>query len=193
MNQSVKNFLLTQDLAVLSFGSQRFRLRVLEHQCTIQVDVEGKNPRAALKRLMEQVQVIIQECMKALTCFSAVAYSPSGKKHAVDEGVSFDENTFLIPLTQIKSVVESHFVLNRPGGRRLLSEEEALTTFSEWIGGQRQGGPESRFDLFLSYRWGASDSMFVQCLYDRFSLHTLGAENREVVVFLDKECLQDGR
>ena len=104
--------------------------------------------------------------------------------------LEFNDDSFLIPLSQVKSVVQSHSVLNRPGGRRLLTETEARNTFSEWIGDNRD---TSAFDLFLSYRWGPSDSVFVQCLYDRFSLYTLGSDNREVHVFLDKECLQEGR
>ena len=173
----------------MTFGSKRFRLRVHEDLCTIEVNVEGRKPRAVLNRLMEQVQVIIGECMKSLVCFPAVRYSCSGDNSG-SAGLVFNEDTFLIPLSQIKSVVESHSVLNRPGGRRLLSEAEAMAAFSEWIGVKEM---VSQFDRFLSYRWGPSDSLFVQSVYDRFSLHSVGTANREVDVFLDKECLQDGK
>lgn len=190
VNQSVKNFLLNQNVAILSFGSQRFRLKVLEDLCTIEVNIEGRNPRAALKRLMEQVQVIITECMKSLICFTAVSYSTSKGKSKSGGELVFDADTFLIPISQIRSVVSSHSVLNRPGGRRLLSETQAKEEFHIWLGGQNDS---NQFDLFLSYRWGPNDSAFVQCVYDRFSLYTVGGDNREIHVFLDKECLEVGR
>lgn len=51
----------------------------------------------------------------------------------------------------------------------------------------------SEYDVFLSYRWGPSDSTFVQSVFDRFGLFTTGEGGREVQVFLDRECLQEGR
>ena len=150
--------------------------------------MEGRQPRAVLDRLMEHVQTIIGECMKSLLCFPAVRYSSGGG--GGEAGPVLDDDTFLIPLSQIVALVESHSVLIRPGGRRLLSEAEAKAAFSAWIGLK---GAASDFDVFLSYRWGPSDSTFVRCVYDRFNLHTVGAESRDVSVFLDTQCLQDGK
>jgi hypothetical protein len=196
-NQSMKNFLLTKSMAILSFGSQRFRLRALPGLSAIEVCVEGRTPRAVHGRLVEQVGVIIAECMKSLICFTAVSYCSrdngiSSGSGSGDEGLVFDEETFLIPLSQIVSLVDSHSVLSRPGGRRLLTEAQAKAAFRDWLG--RDGGDRSSgFDVFLSYRWGPNDSAFVRCVYDRFSLYTVGGDNREVSVFLDRECLQAGR
>ena len=176
-------------MAVLAFGSKRFRLRVHEDLSVIEVTVEGRKPRVVLNRLMEHALAIIGECMKSLLCFPAVIYS-CGDRGRAQKGLILDDETFLIPLAQIVSVVESHSVLNRPGGRRLLSEAEAKAAFSDWIGVKET---VSQFDLFLSYRWGVADSAFVRCVYDRFSLYTVGAANRDVHVFLDTECLSGGK
>lgn len=187
-NQSVTNFLLHQNVAVLSFGSQRFRLRVLEDLCMIEVSIEGKHPRAVHKRLWEQIEAIVAESMKSLICFTAVSYSSSNSKASGDS--VFDDDSFLIPLSQIQSLVKSHSILNRPGGRKLLTEQEAKEAFHMWL--DKYSG-SNVFDIFLSYRWGDNDSAFVRCVYDRCSLFTIGGDNRELHVFLDKECLQDGR
>jgi hypothetical protein len=40
---------------------------------------------------------------------------------------------------------------------------------------------------------GPSDSLFVQSVFDRFGLFTVGENAREVDVFLDRECLQAGQ
>lgn len=156
---------------------------------TIEINIEGRNPRAVLTRLMEQIQVIIDECMKSLIFFAALTYSSRGDCNS-NNSLVFDDDRFLIPMKQIQSVVESHSVLNRPGGRRLLTEAEAKSYFNAWLKGHHD---LKSFDLFLSYRWGANDSTFVQSIYDRSSLYTLEDDNREVVVFLDKEWLHEGR
>ena len=161
---------------------------MLEDLSIIEVNIEGSNPRAVHQRLSQQIQVIIDECMKSLMCFTAVRYNAN--KNTKSDDLVLDEETFLIPLKQIRSVIDSHSVLNRPGGRRLLSETECKNYFKEWIGGRKS---TIHYDVFLSYRWGALDSGFVRCVYDRFSLYTMGNENREIHVFLDRECLQIGR
>ena len=188
-NQSYTNFLLNHDEAILFFGSQRFRLKVRDDICSIEVNIEGLNPKAVHQRLMEQVQTIIEECMKSLFCFTALQY-PFNMSNSSTAPFQLSEDCFLIPLGQIRSIVDSHSVLNRPGGRRLLTEAEAKTMYRDWLPNYEQ---RSRYDVFLSYRWGASDSLFVQCAFDRCGLFTVGPENREIGVFLDKECLQEGR
>ena len=50
-----------------------------------------------------------------------------------------------------------------------------------------------KYDVFLSYRWGNNDSMFVQCVFDRLTLHTVGYTHRSIVTFLDNRRLQMGR
>ena len=169
----------------------RFRLRVHEELSAIEVNIEGPKPRAVLNRLMEHVQTIIGDCMKSLKCFSAVRYSIDGNSGVGSaDGLVCNEGAFLIPLSQIESLVESHSVLNRPGGRRLLSESEAMASFSEWL---RVKELADQYDVFLSYRWGDRDSVLVRCVYDCFGCHTVGPERRDVLVFLDRECLQDGK
>jgi hypothetical protein len=53
-------------------------------------------------------------------------------------------------------------------------------------------GIKSRYDVFISYRWGR-DSDFAQALFDSFSNHVVGEDSRAVQVFLDKVRLQGGR
>jgi hypothetical protein len=131
-NQSYTNFLLNHDEAILFFGSQRFRLKVRDDICSIEVNIEGLNPKAVHQRLMEQVQTIIEECMKSLFCFTALQY-PFNMSNSSTAPFQLSEDCFLIPLGQIRSIVDSHSVLNRPGGRRLLTEAEAKTMYRDWL------------------------------------------------------------
>jgi hypothetical protein len=50
-----------------------------------------------------------------------------------------------------------------------------------------------RYDVFISYRWGTYDSVFVEKTFDMFTNFSIAAEMRAVEVFLDRKRLQDGR
>jgi len=49
------------------------------------------------------------------------------------------------------------------------------------------------YDVFISYRWGQFDDVFVSTLFDMFTNFTVGADNRSITTFLDKKRLRDGR
>lgn len=105
---------------------------------------------------MEQIGFIISECMKSLICFTAVSYcaknnndtTTSGISETSGDGLIFNDETFLIPLSQVRSVVESHSVLNRPGGRCLLTEAQAKHSFKDWLVVK---DVNNEFGVFLSY------------------------------------------
>lgn len=122
---STRNFSLKHDEAVVCFGCRRFRMKVRPDMSAIEVNIEGRHVRAVHQRLMDQVTDIINECMKSLFCFSALSY-PYSSSSASSPPFSFTDDNFLIPLDEIRSIVSSHSVLNRPGGRRLLSETDAV-------------------------------------------------------------------
>jgi hypothetical protein len=188
-SQTYTNFLLNHDEAILYFGSRRFRLKVRYDLCAIELNVEGRNVKAVHQRVLEQVGAIMGECMRSLYCFTSLQY-PYSTFNASTPTFAFRDETFLIPLHQIKSIVQSHSVLNRPGGRRLLTSAEASAMYQDWL---PNADTREKYDVFISYRWGPSDSLFVQSVFDRFGLFTVGDTAREVDVFLDRECLQSGQ
>ena len=54
--------LLAKDMAILSFGSKRFRLRVRPEYNCIELCVEGSNPKVVHERIFNLIQQIIDEC-----------------------------------------------------------------------------------------------------------------------------------
>jgi hypothetical protein len=144
-NQSFSNFLLRHDEAILCFGSQRFRLKVRPDLCAIEVNIEGRSPKAVHQRLVEQVNIIITECMKSLFCFTAMQY-PIVASNASSSSCEMNESSFLIPLHQIRSVIDCNSVLNHPGGRRLMTESEAKSMYCNWFPNYKQ---KETYDIFL--------------------------------------------
>ena len=145
IHQSHTNFLLTQNEAILFFGSKRFRMKVHLDMSIIEVNIEGKYPRTVHKRLMEQVQCIISECLKSLHCFTALRY-PYSVCDSSSPPFQLTDDSFLIPLDQIKSVVASHSALSSRVGRRLLSDSEVLIMYQDWLPHYKQ---QQHYDIFL--------------------------------------------
>lgn len=187
------NSLLGRNVAILSFGSQRFLIRWLPELRLIEASIEGKTVRVILRRLIEQIEYITSECMKSLICTPSVQFS-------LDEGCKNNqlpiddfllrEDSFMIPLSHINQVADTHALLIMPGGRKVLTEDEVHAKYCAWLS---IPATANQFDLFLSYRGGNNDSVFVERMYDRFKLHTARGDGSEVLVFLDKECLQIGK
>ena len=50
-----------------------------------------------------------------------------------------------------------------------------------------------KYDAFISHRWGRFDDKLVSALFDRLTLHTVGALNRSISTFLDSLRLQLGK
>ena len=144
-HENYTSFLLKQDEAVLFFGSKRFRLKMHLDMSVIEVNIEGQDPRIVYERLMEQVQAIIGECLKSLHCFTTLMY-PFSICDSSSPPFQLTDETFLIPLDQIRSIVASHSVLNRPGGRRLLTESDAASMYRDWLPHYKH---TDRYDFFL--------------------------------------------
>jgi hypothetical protein len=72
---------------------------------------------------------------------------------------------------------------------------KAQKHFEKWI--PDKGLREQGYDCFISYRWttptsGGMDTKLVDGIYKKLSLNVVGAENRQIHVFLDRHCLEDG-
>jgi len=175
-----------RDEAVVRYGNQRFRVKLLPDVNAVQVDIEGSSPLAIHWRLKETVASLIAECMKSLKFTTLVEYDYSrGGANTRD-----DQNMLLIPLHHVRSSAKSHSVLSVRGGRKLLDADEVYSKYSYWLNDLRLF---ENYDVFLSYRWGKLDSMLVHKLFDRLTLHTIGADNRSIVTFLDTYRLQEGK
>ena len=112
----MQDFCLKKDVAVLSFGSRRFRMRIREALCAIEVNIEGPNPRPVLTRLMGLVDSIIVEYMKALSCVPVLCTA----------------DLFFVPLSKIQVVLDSDIKLDQPDGTPLLDRNKAVLLFGMW-------------------------------------------------------------
>eukprot|EP01034_Spumella_vulgaris_P033105 gene33105-40852_t len=191
---------LFRNMAVLSFGIQRFRLTLTDVNC-IRVDIEGKNPLSVHERLMGLVQEVLDGCMKSLKCFSTVFYSSNGAANEVTEAdmrafccnlsVGEESPLLLIPLEQLRQVASTACsAMKKLGRRKLLSDTDIRMYYEPWLllYDLREG-----YDVFLSYRWGDHDGAFVMDLFDMFTNFSKGHAKESVEVFLDKKRLKDGR
>ena len=174
-------------MAILTFGTRRFRLRVREDVSAIEVSVEGRRAHGVLRRLIEHVENIMGACMKALLCFPAVSYVCGGD--SASEAPCLLNNSYLIPLSQITAVVETHSVLNRPDGKLLISGREAQAKYSAWF---QTNELFSSYDVFLNHGEDHRSSSFSECLYDRFSLYTVDSDARDIRVYLQNASRRGG-
>lgn len=185
---------LFQDFAILTFGRQRFRLRVFPDNNCIQLDVEGDSPLAILDRIISFVTRIISECMRSLNCFVALPFdtntNSTAQIHLAAYNFLSQEGSMLLPLERLREVIHEHSALNRPGGRSLLSESEVRQLYSCWLLDYQL---LEKYDCFISYRWNRYDSEYTTALFDLFSNYTVCETHRAVDVFLDNRRLQEGR
>jgi len=191
---NIRNVGLYRNVAIMSFGRQRFRLTAYDDMNCIRLDAEGKNPLAVHDRMIELIRAVMKECMKSLRCFSALYYDcDTVSNHEGDVSTLSSETAsagILIPLNQLREVASSRSVLNKPGGRKLLSDEDVRRLYEPWL---QLYDLRSEYDFFVSYRWGLHDDTFVSVLFDMFTNHSVGNDNRAIEVFLDKKRLKTGR
>jgi GTPase SAR1 family protein len=190
---NLQSVLLFKDMATLTFGGQRFRLVNCADIHCVRVDVEGSNPLGIQQKLQDFFSRIIDECMKSLRCFAAVRYSSD----AQDRDPPTDplrkqllSSELLIPLSQLRSAAKGESVLAWRGGRTLLATAEIKSRYDQWL---QLYELRDRYDVFISYRWGAHDSDLTEALFDMFTNFVVGADKRAMHVFLDRKRLQDGR
>jgi hypothetical protein len=190
----MQSVLLHKDVALLSFGRQRFRLVHCADIHCVRVDVEGVNPIGVQQKLHDFISRIIDECMKSLPCFPAVAFqSAAGDTSAVEIGglcKTLQTNELLIPLQQLRKASKGESMLAWRGGRTLITLPEIKSKYGQWL---QLYDLRERYDVFLSYRWGRHDSEFTEQLFDMFTNLSVGAQSRAVEVFLDRKRLQEGR
>jgi hypothetical protein len=186
--------MLHKDLAVLSFGRQRFRLVHCADVHSVRVDVEGDNPVGIQQKLQDFIKRIIDECMKSLLCFCAVAFQSAAGDNGAGEKAGLCKtllaNELLIPLQQLRKAGKGESMLAWRGGRTLITLPEIKSKYGQWL---QLYDLRERYDVFLSYRWGRHDSEFTEQLFDMFTNLSVGAQSRAVEVFLDRKRLQEGR
>ena len=188
--QSLQSLPLFQDAAVLVFGNQKFRMRAFHDRNCIQIDFTRGNPLAVHQRLCDQLQQILDECMKSLRFFTVLPYPVLT---AVDSGEG-DKDSFrerqLIQLEYLRHIAKTHTGLHAPNGSKLLNKTQLKEQYGDWL---VDDALRSDYDVFISYRWGTLDSRFTERLRDRYSTFNIGEDCRAVSVFLDNKRLRDGR
>jgi GTPase SAR1 family protein len=180
--QSLQSQPLFQDAAVLAFGNQRFRMRAFHAQNCIQVDFARGNPLAVHQRLSEQLQQIMDECMKSLRFFTVLPLPALASVEAVHP-------TF-VALDALRGVVGGTLVDLYVNDSVSLTRAQLTEHYGDWLVDDALRG---EYDVFISYRWGTLDSRFTGRLRDRFSTYNVGEDSRAVTVFLDNKRLRDGR
>jgi GTPase SAR1 family protein len=189
----LQSALLHKDVAVLAFGRQRFRLVHCADIHCVRVDVEGAHPIGVQQKLQDFILRIIDECMKSLPCFPAVAFQSAAAENATEPvGLTkvLPANEVLIPLQQLRRASKGEFMLLHEGGRVLITKAKIKSKYGQWL---QLYDLRERYDVFLSYRGGSRDLEFVEQLFDTFTNLSVGPKNRAVEVFLDRKRLQEGR
>ena len=166
----LRDLSLYQDQIVLSFSNQRFRLSIDYSTNVIVAEILGHNPLAVHRRLEQQFQQTIAECMKSLQFFSALSCG-SG-------------STVLVSLEYLRTRKTVDPV---PG----MTHVEVVALMGPWK--PMVLTEDAEFHVFLSYRWAAVDSAISHALFDAFGYYTLGTDHRAVRVFLDHQMLKVGK
>ena len=191
-NINIQNILLYKDIAILTFGRQRFRLIHCPDLHSIRVDIEGDHPIGIQQKLLSFALKIIDECMKSLHCFTSICYKtnlgPENEEVKSLKGLLSSE--LLIPLLQLRKASKGESMLAWRGGRTLLTLNEIKSKYKQWL---QLFDLRERYDVFISYRWGEYDSDFTERLFDMFTNYSINTNNRAVEVFLDRKRLREGR
>jgi GTPase SAR1 family protein len=190
---NLDSVVLHKNLAVMSFGNQRFRLALCPEIHCVRVAVEGSNPVGVQQKLFGFIQRIADECMKSLHCFTAVVYRtpPAPSVHAETDpallGLACGE--VLIPLEQLRKAGSGTAALVKRG-TTLLSQAEVKRNYGQWL---QLHVLRKRYDLFISYRWNERDTKFTEQLFDMLTNYSVGSRDRAVEAFLDRRRLQEGQ
>jgi hypothetical protein len=202
-----------RNMAILHFGSQRFRMVACPKINSIQVDIEGQHPLSVHNGLTECINSAISECFSALICCTVLFhvgptgqegidpnYNPTVVLEAFGGGIVHHEKSmalnditqqsFVVPIKHLLKAVEDGLPL-MDAGRTLLSVDKILQLYGRWL---HIPHPLEKYMAFISYRCEpAVDSHLVSLVYDMFSNFTVGDHHEAVDVFLDKKRLQAGR
>ena len=170
-SSSIEAMDLSIGAASLWFGNQSFRIVEFSELKYLLLEIEGLNPCAVLKAVIELAKITVNECMPNLECNCLIPY----------------EDVF-IPLSAIFANTASNQPLRLSGGR-VLEVSVMVSLFHNYLASKLGG---ALFDLFMSYRQNACDSPFTGKLFDGMSTFSLGQDQRAVKVFLDRERLEAG-
>jgi hypothetical protein len=183
---SIVNKMFQHDEVILPIGSKSIRLKHRPELCTIEVNIEG-SVRTIHTRLVEKVEVILNECMKGLYCTTVLPFPnlPS-RPH-----FTFADDNFLVPLSHIRNIVSEHSQLIGPLGVRLCDCNAVEDMYKDWLPVENQ----DTYDVFLSYRWGPTDAphddRLVEEVYHRLGISNM-EQGREINVFWDRVSLKVG-
>jgi hypothetical protein len=158
--------------ATLWFGRQAFRVVEFREERHILMEIEGLNPCAVQKKVMELAENAVKECMPMLQCQCLLPYK--------DEG-------FVALSELVKSVKDSHPLPLSAG--RSLSIADATARYRRFLPGTDQ---QNEYDVFLSYRWDDYTKDFTSKVSDSMTTRCVGEQKRPVYVFLDRERLRNG-
>ena len=186
-SKAQKDICICREYAELSFGGNEFRLAVNWSLHCIELSVsDGSDAAAVHCRVQEQIQKVLAEAMHSLRFFSVVPIS--GSSGSAEAGALFGLNSVFVSFDKLEDLVKVG-LMSGGGKRALLGADEAKQLRSRW----RQSAlflPE--YDVFVSYRWAADDSLLAKAIYDSASAFLAASGSRRVAVFLDSQRLQEG-
>ena len=120
-----------------------------------------------------------------------VVVAATGRNSKMDSGI--DRSSSHITLAEaIKTFTTPGYVVESIDKRLLISENILKAQHPNWFNSRYLGLLEW-YDVFISHRWGRFDDRMVSTLYDRLTLHTVGASSRPIFTFLDNVRLQLGK
>jgi len=183
-----------KDFAVLRYGSQKFQVTKLVDSNCIRVDVDGVDPNPIYQRLRKQLEVLIEECMHSLRfVMTLLLVSSATAATSIATTASSRSDQFHITFTEaIKTFTNPGYVVDSVDKRLLISESVLKAQHPNWFN-NLYVGLLKKYDAFISHRWGRFDDKLVSALFDRLTLHTVGASNRPIFTFLDSVRLQLGK
>ena len=113
---------------------------------------------------------------------------------SLPNGFEAQADFILLPASALEAVVargSTRAALVKSGGRTLLSKADIEARYGCWLESSLRE-PESGYDVFISYRWGDSDSVVAKAFYDYLGNFNVGAQQRAIATFLDTKRLKDG-
>ena len=199
---SYDSVVVYRNMAILHFGSQRFRMSLCPRINSIRVDIEGQHPLAVHSTLVDIIDKSISECFQTLTCFTVLFRSGSGSDvltnsdelsqftHPLHLSNEVSLQSFVIPMSHLSTAAAEGSILMKAGAQKLFKSGEIQELYGRWL---RIPEPLAKYMVFISYRWATVDCQVVSLTYDMFSNFTIGDHHGAIDVFLDKKRLQAGR
>jgi hypothetical protein len=191
---NLDQFGIFHNMAILSFGSQYFRLVPLPHLNCMRIDVCSANPYIVVRRLLDLLKDATSECMSNLTFMTALPFNDSDAGASIASSIADFErgDASTSKLLSVSSV--RHAYMKKEGikktGMQIMSHKATLEHYESWLPISRA---MSAYDVFLSYRWGDFDSPLTAAIFDVMSNYSVEIEDhRAVNVFLDTQRLQKG-